>query len=329
MESDPRSIRSALVVCPLLGAALLIFGTVRLHALHKHTVGSHTWPACAQTACELVFLHHTSTQLPVTQQARDLYTTLRLGGTTVAVFGLCLILRPVLVRRRTRAEHREAARRLIARYGKDPLDPYALLSDKHYFFAGSGEAVVPYVLSGNLAIALADPIGAAAERRAAIAEFAVFCRHRDWEPVFYEISGELMPAYERAGLSIFKIGEEARLQAGEFTLKGGEFQNLRTACNAARKRGLVFRWYDAAGGVDEALEDQLGDISRAWLEAKRTHEMAFDMGAFHLERRCAATASPLRSMPAAARWPLPPGGPSPRGAAAASTSCAPGPAPAA
>jgi phosphatidylglycerol lysyltransferase len=283
VESDPRSIRSALIVCPLLGAALLIFGAIRLHALHKHTVGDHSWFACAKTACELVFLHHTGTQLPVTQHARDLYTTLRLGGTGVAVVGLVLILRPVLLRRRTHADQWEKTRRLIALYGTDPLDPYALLDDKQYYFAENGHAVVPYVLSGNLAIALADPIGGPGDKALAISEFVVFCRHRDWEPVFYEVSDECAVDYERAGLCVFKIGEEARLRTDTFSLKGGDFQNLRTACNSARKRGITFRWYDSAFGVDEALERDLAEISSEWLKGKNAHEMAFDMGAFSTE----------------------------------------------
>jgi lysylphosphatidylglycerol synthetase-like protein (DUF2156 family) len=283
VESDPRSIRSALIVCPLLAVALLIFGTVRLHALHKHTVGDHGWPGCAETAGELVFLHHASTQLPITQHARDLYMTLRLGGTSVAVVGIFLILRPVLLRRRDRVDQREKARRLVALYGTDPLDPYALLDDKQYFFAENGHAVVPYVLSGNLAVALADPIGGPRDKALAISEFAVFCRHRDWEPVFYEASEDLLSCYERAGLSVFKVGEEARLRGDTFSLKGGDFQNLRTACNHARKRGITFRWYDAVFGIDAALEEQLSEISRAWLEDKNAREMAFDMGAFSIE----------------------------------------------
>jgi lysylphosphatidylglycerol synthetase-like protein (DUF2156 family) len=283
VESDPRSIRSGLIICPLLGAALLIFGTVRLHALHKHTVGPHTWVACAQTAGELVFLHHASTQLAVTAHARDLFATLRVGGTSVALIGLTLILRPVIARRRTRAEHRERARRLVAGFGGDPLDPYALLDDKQYFFTENGLAMVPYVLSGNLAVALADPVGAPRERRKAIAEFALFCRHRDWQPVFYEVSADFVPEYERAGLCVFKVGEEARLDAEHFTLKGREYQNLRTACNSARKRRLAFRWYEAANGADEALEAQLEEVSSAWILGRRTQEMAFDMGAFSIE----------------------------------------------
>jgi len=282
-ESDPKSIRSALIVCPVLALGLLIFGTVRLHALHKHTVGDHTWPACAQAACELVFIHHTNTQLAVTTHSRNLFALLRLGGTSISLVGLCLILRPVLLRRRTRAEHREKARRLIALYGKDPLDPYALLNDKKYFFTHSGGTVVPYVLSGNLAITLADPIGSPEERPAAISEFAVFCRHRDWEPVFYEVAEELVSYYEQAGFRVFKIGEEARVRPADFHLKGGDFQNLRTACNAARKNNIEFRWYEPGRPVDDVMLRQLAEISRQWLERKKAHEMAFDMGAFSEE----------------------------------------------
>jgi lysylphosphatidylglycerol synthetase-like protein (DUF2156 family) len=143
--------------------------------------------------------------------------------------------------------------------------------------------VVPYVLSGNLAIALADPIGPPDERPRAIAEFDLFCRRQDWEPVFCEVSEEMIRHYEEAGFSVFKIGEEARLRADGFHLKGRDFQNLRTACNSARKWNIRFRWYDGACGIDAALERQLAEVSRQWLEAKKAREMTFDMGSFSLE----------------------------------------------
>ena len=69
-----------------------------------------------------------------------------------------------MARAELREKLREKARRIIALYGDDSLDPYALLSDKSYFFTAKGRVVVPYVLSGNLAIVLADPVGPAEER---------------------------------------------------------------------------------------------------------------------------------------------------------------------
>ena len=283
VESDARSIRSAMFICPLLAVALLIFGSIRLHALHKHTEGDHTWLGCVQTAGELVFAHKSSTQQAVTSHAQDLFTILRTGGTTVALIGLVLALRPVLLRRKARGEYRERVRTLIARYGQDALDPYAMLNDKSYFSTANGQVVVPYVLSGKLAIALADPIGPTQQRPMAIVEFALFCRNQDWEPVFYETAEDLIPYYEQAGFAVFKIGEEARLRADEFHLKGRDYQNLRTACNMARRNNLQFRWYDASLGIDEPLEQKLSEISRQWLEKKKAREMTFDMGCYSLE----------------------------------------------
>jgi phosphatidylglycerol lysyltransferase len=143
--------------------------------------------------------------------------------------------------------------------------------------------VVPYVLSGKLAIALADPIGPSAQRASAIAEFAQYCRLQDWDPVFYEITEELVAFYQEAEFQVFKIGEEACLRTDDFHLRGGEFQNLRTACNSARRWGLRFLWYDAADGIDEKLERELAAVSQRWLEGKKTLEMTFDMGSFSLE----------------------------------------------
>ncbi len=245
-------------------------------------MGDHSWLGCVRTTGELVVLHHSTTQLPITPQARDLYVLLRLGGTTLAVVGLFLILRPVLLRNRGRAEDRDRAHEIIARFGRDSFDPYAMLSDKKYFFTQNSLAVVPYVVSGNLAIAMADPIGAPRDRALAIHDFAHFCRTQDWQPVFYEVTNDLVADYRRAGFTVFKVGEEARLDLRHFDLKGGAYQNLRTACNWARKHNLAFRWYDAGAGVDEELEAQLSEISGQWLEAKNAREMTFDMGSFSI-----------------------------------------------
>ena len=282
-KSDRKAVKSALIICPLLALALLIFGTMRLHDLRDETSGGDDWLACMQTACELEFAHKTVTQQPETKVASDLFSTLRIAGTLIALLGLFLTLRPVLIRRMSLGGNREKVRKLIDQYGEGPDDSYALLHDKRYLFTTNEEAVVPYVLSGNIAVALADPIGAREMRPHAIADFALYCRQHDWEPVFYGVTEDLIPYYKQAGLSLFKIGEGARLSAEQFHLKGHEFQNLRTLRNGARRHGIQFRWYDARDGLDETLEQQLALISRRWLDVKRAREMSFDMGSFSLE----------------------------------------------
>jgi phosphatidylglycerol lysyltransferase len=283
VRSDLRSVRSGLLICSVLAVVLLVFGTVRLHELVDETSGGDDWGSCLQTAFELVLAHNAYAQGPQTITAFDFFVILRVGGTTIALIGLFLTLRPVLAQRQIRSGHREKAQQLIERYGQDPFDSYALLHDKSYFFSANDQVVVPYVLSGNFAVALTNPIGRPEMRPTAIVDFALFCRQQDWEPVFYAITEELVPYYKQAGLSVFKIGEGARLRPGEFHLKGGDFQNLRTLRNRAHRLGIRFRWYDASLGLDESLERQLAVISHRWLEMKNAREMAFDMGSFSVE----------------------------------------------
>ncbi|HEX4140172.1 MAG TPA: phosphatidylglycerol lysyltransferase domain-containing protein, partial [Candidatus Methylacidiphilales bacterium] len=282
-RSDERSVRSAIAAASVLLLGLVVFGTLRFHALHKQTAGDHTWDGCFQAACELVLAHNSHTQMPLTAQTRGLFTCLRTGGTTVALLGLVLLLRPVFLRRKASAEEAEHARRLIEWYGDDPFNAYALLPDKSYFFACKGEAVVPYVLSNNIAVALVDPVGPGDRSAAAVERFVAFCRLQDWEPVFYAATEELRPAYEGAGLSLFKIGEGARFRADEFHLRGSEFQNLRTIRNRALRLGMRFHWYDASDGIDHWTERQLVSISQQWLGMKKAREMTFDMGSFSIE----------------------------------------------
>jgi len=305
-QSDRGAVRSALVICPLLSLALLILGTVRLHDFRNDTSGDDDWFACAQTACELVLVQKTHTQQPLTDQMRDFFFVLRAGGTSIAALGLFLTLRPVLLRRRNREDHLEKVNRLIEKYGQAPFDPYALLPDKDYFFTEDGQAVISYVLSGSIAVALANPIGSPAARVRAIGEFALFCRRLDWEPVFYALTEDMAPHYRQAGFSLFKIGEGARLRTEDFHLQGGAFQNLRTLCNKARKLDLQFRWYDSSEGIDTVLERQLESISQSWIEIKKAREMSFDMGVYSLadirENGAAVTVDAMGNALAFATW---------------------------
>jgi len=99
--------------------------------------------------------------------------------------------------------------------------------------------------------------------------FVRFCAAQDWQPVFLFRSIRTATDFSQCGLKTFKVGEDARLSATDFNLKGGKFQNLRTACNKARKEGKELRWYQPGDGpFDYGLEAQLKIISDEWLRAK-------------------------------------------------------------
>jgi phosphatidylglycerol lysyltransferase len=289
-RSDQRSLRSALIICPLLLIALMIFGTLRLHDLRFETSGSDSWGACLQAAFELVFVQNAHAQHAQTHQSLLLFSELRIGGTSIALLALFLALRPALRPQGSNAQEEARMDQLVRNFGNDPLHSYALLGDKTFFFNTAKSVGIPYVMSGRFAIALADPIGYPEARAGAIQEFAEFCRYQDWVPIFYQITSELLSVYERLGFGSFQIGEDARIEAAQFDLKGSSFQNLRTLCNKAQKEGLRFYWYDHFAGNDGKLEGELAEISRLWLAHKNGREMTFDMGSFSREeiRRCGA-----------------------------------------
>jgi phosphatidylglycerol lysyltransferase len=305
-RSDPRFLRSALVICPVILLGLLAFGTVRLHQLRFETDGPDSWGGCLQAACELILVHVADTQHPQTELASTWFSILRIAGTLLALLALYLTLRPNLRVRAGAQERQRRALRLIGRYANDPMTSYATLGDKSFFIASTERAAISYVVSGRFAITLADPVGPPDALEQAVVEFSDFCRYQDWVPVFYEVTAPLLPLYRRHGFGAFQIGEDARLDVGRFDLKGRDFQNLRTLCNKARKEGITFRWYDESSPCDEALEWQLGRISERWLAGKKTAEMSFDMGTFstgELQRHGTGIAINARGQPVAfATW---------------------------
>ena len=281
--SDRQSLRSALIICPCLLIALMIFGTVRLHDLRFQTSGPDSWLGCLQAACELILVQNAHTQQAQTHEALILFSELRIGGTTIALLALFLTLRPAFHPREIGKEKEQKVARLVQWYGDDPVHAYALLGDKNFFTGSAMEVAIPYVMSSRFAVTLAGPIGPPEAHAAAVRDFTEFCRRQDWVPLFYQVAEDAMDTYRSLGFSSLKIGEDARIDTDQFDLKGGHFQNLRTLCNKARKQGLQFIWYDASLGIDLALEDQLAEISRSWLERKNGNEMSFDMGSFSRE----------------------------------------------
>lgn len=285
-RSDAPSLRLALVMTGALAAGLFVYGMFGLAQFsEKGNFGEKlTWGDCARGAASAVFLQKTEYDRDGGRDVRNFLSTLRAGSLLTAFLALGLLLRPVLKRRHPEAtdEDRERVKQIIARHGRDPMDQFALLLDKRYFFSADGSGVVAYALWRKFAVALADPICPAEMRGEMIRDFVLFCKSQDWQPMFYCALVNNRALYEEAGLVTFKVGEDARLDVSEFKLQGKLFQNLRTARNKAQKNGLTFQWYDAKPQVDHGLEAQLQLLSQEWLARKHGGEMTFDLGAFSI-----------------------------------------------
>lgn len=286
-RSDAPSLRFALAMGAVLAVALFAYGTFGLLQFsRKGNFGEDlSWKDCASGAMSAVFLQKTQFDNDGGRDVRHFLATLRGGCLLTAFIVLALLLRPVLERRHPGAtdDDRAKVRQIIAEHGRDPMDFFALLPDKRYFFGANGRGVIAYALWRKFAIALADPIGPDEVRAVMVHAFSRFCKSQDWQPMFYCAHVSSRTLYEEEGFATFKVGEDARLDVNEFKLEGGKFQNLRTARNKARKSGLTFQWYDGKPRIDHGLEAQLQLLSNDWLSRKRGGEMTFDLGSFNLD----------------------------------------------
>ena len=168
--------------------------------------------------------------------------------------------------------------RAIAAMSPESTPNIALLGDKALLFSDDGSAFIMYGVSGRSWVALGDPVGPRAQARELAWRFLELAdRHGGW-PVFYGTSATTLPLYIDIGLTLLKIGEEARVSLDAFTLEGSARKNMRRTVNAVERMGAVFDVVPSAK-VPSILAE-LRHVSDDWLAHKSTREKGFSLGRF-------------------------------------------------
>ncbi len=154
----------------------------------------------------------------------------------------------------------------------------ALLGDKQLLFHESGAGFVMYGVSGRSWVAMGDPVGPPDLRRELAWQFHEVADAHRGLTVFYEVGAEDLPIYLDLGLSLRKLGEEARVRVPDFSLDGGARKGLRQTVRRMEREGASFEVLPA--DAVPAVLDDLAVISDAWLESKSTREKRFSLGCF-------------------------------------------------
>jgi phosphatidylglycerol lysyltransferase len=154
----------------------------------------------------------------------------------------------------------------------------ALIGDKAILWSESGAGFLSYGISGKCWVAMGDPVGSPADRaELAWAFHALSHRHAGWT-VFYEVSHEHLPLYIDLGLTLAKLGEEARVPLGGFSLDGSHRRGLRRTCRQLERAGATFETVPPE--AVPTLIPELREISDDWLGTRRTREKGFSLGGF-------------------------------------------------
>jgi phosphatidylglycerol lysyltransferase len=155
----------------------------------------------------------------------------------------------------------------------------ALTGDKSFLLSRSGKGFIMYGVEGRAWVSLGDPVGPAEVAEELVWRFRKLAfRYRGW-PVFYQARPDRLPLYLDAGLSLMKLGEEARVPLESFTLEGGRWKEFRQTLNRAEREGTTFECL--RGGEVEAVLPELRAVSDEWLASKNVREKGFSVGSFH------------------------------------------------
>ena len=152
-----------------------------------------------------------------------------------------------------------------------------LLGDKRFFFNDSRTSCLMYAVEKKSWVVMGDPLGPVAEHAELVWKFREACDLYDAKPVFYQVDKECLSLYLDQGLTLVKIGEEARVPLSEFSLEG-QHKSLRSNRNKLSKSGCVFEVVSKES-VPELLP-RLREISDAWLGEKNAAEKGFSLGFF-------------------------------------------------
>lgn len=154
----------------------------------------------------------------------------------------------------------------------------ALLGDKLLFWSQNQDAFIMFGITSRFWVALGDPIGNPLQFNELLWQFREQADFHGAKPVFYQISDQLLPLYLDLGLSMYKLGQEARIDLQEFSLRGKQRDAQRSAINKFSKLG--YRFEILTPQALEAALPELRRISDHWLAQKKCGEKAFSLGYF-------------------------------------------------
>ncbi len=199
----------------------------------------------------------------------------------VLLFGLERLLRypPHAFVAPTDEELAEAGR-VIARQGATTPN-LVYLRDKSIIFSEDRSAFLMYGVQGRTWAAMGDPVGNPERMTEVIRAFLERCDDFGGIPVFYEVSADHLHRYADFGLTVVKLGEEARVDLSSLTLAGGTAARQRQVLRRLEKEGVGFRL--VAPADVPALLPRLRVISNEWLAAKTGAEKGFSLGFFDEE----------------------------------------------
>ena len=155
-RSDPGSLRLSLLMIPVLGSAVFIYGFVGLN----HRQNQYKWKRGTTPVSESfqsgILIRKPGID-PTTLGASRFLGSLQIAGWLARLYLMVLVLRPVILKKRQEASY-GAVKRIFRAYSRHSLSAFAVQNDKHHLLPPNRNALIAYAVRGTVALAAGDPL---------------------------------------------------------------------------------------------------------------------------------------------------------------------------
>jgi phosphatidylglycerol lysyltransferase len=280
--SEKHRMRTGLRVVALSVVLAVAYGTLGFWLLEPHDFGLNFQLSEAFTRAlrELCFVGNTdiTARSGSAKWFMDSLHVFRSMATAYAAFSM---FRPIQYKLSIHPKEQDRALSILRQYGKDALDHYKTLPDKSYFFLPGGNSYIAYKTVLNVAIGLGDPVGPDDEIEKVTQAFRTFCRNNDWKMAFLQVKPDNIETYEKLGLDVLKVGEEAIIDLDKFATETIKGKNFKSKVKKFEKDGFILERLPAPHTKE--LVDTIQKVSDEWLSLPGRRERGFSLGWFERE----------------------------------------------
>lgn len=161
---------------------------------------------------------------------------------------------------------REQAVELVNHFATHGIAQAGLMAGSELFFSEDHSGFIAYRVTGNIALALGDPVAPPAIVPSIACAFLEKARARHLAGVaFFEASRDVASALRDVGFTVMAMGAEPIVHLSAFNLAGGARKNLRQAYHRGKREGITVVEYrpDEARRMD--WEAGIRYVERSWL----------------------------------------------------------------
>ena len=277
VRSEPKSIVRGLLLAAGILAVAVVVGAVGFELLDRRDFGADFGLAESLVRTLRQFsLVGNQDLTPLTRHASWFLEGLSVMGIFAEILAALSFFRPVAFRVTTLPRERQRAATILGEFGRSSYDHFKIGSDKSFFFSASGRSFIAYRTVSNVALALGDPVGPEEESEGTISGFVALCRENGWTAAF--LMPEVTLAYQRLGLSVVKIGEEAVIDLDRFLAQTVNKKYFRYVRRRLEGEGYVVTRLLPPHSAE--LLREIREVSDEWLSLPRRREFGFCQGSF-------------------------------------------------